>query len=110
MTVKLKKEDLQFLVNVNLSNRDFLINSAQIQITMCFSFIATLLSIYSVLHTTSDLVKSTIIGAVVIIVCLVVFFRGLFQFIKTVRQSEKFNKQYQNYYFELYPDKKSEFH
>lgn len=111
MSDKLKKDDLKFLVQVNLANRDFLINCAQIRISMTFSFVAFLISLYGLSVSVFGLNSiNKVVGLVVAILCIVSVMRELLSFINASKKSARFNAQYQKYYFKLFPKLRREYH
>ena len=108
---KLTKQDRQFLINLNHSNRDFLINSANIILNSLLSFSAIIISIYSGFVSFVGIgQESLFVGIVVVITLAPYWIWSMEKYKKMTKHAKKFNEKYQKYYFELYPWKKKELH
>jgi|SRR3989344_3550975 len=105
---KNEKEDKQFLINLSLSNRDSLINVANILISICLAFSAFIISIYSIYVSVVGANKnSLIVGLICLTTITPYWIWSLREYKKNVRNAGNFNLQYQNYLFKVYPELKN---
>ena len=108
---KSTEKDKQFLITVNLSNRDFLTNLANILWTQIYSFTAFIIASYGAIISIAKFnLYSAIVGIIFCGIIIYIWRKYPQKAKKMLRDAEKFNQQYQKYYFELYPDKKNELH
>jgi len=105
--MKLTKEDKKFLINLNLSNRDYLTNCANIILSLAMSFSAIIFVGYSIYLSIIGLnYNSLTVGGVILFVLSPYWVWSTNQYTRNVKRAMKFNKQYQKYYFELFSGKK----
>ena len=108
---KLTKEDKKFLITTNLSNRDFLTNSANILWTQIYPFTAFIIASYGAIISIAKFnLYSAIVGILLFGLILYIWQKYPKKASKMLRDAKHFNHQYQKYYFELYPDQRNEFH
>ena len=111
MGKKMSKSDEQFLITLNLTNRDFLTNCANMILSFLFSFTATMFSIYSIyISYVGFNINSLIVGLVFLISLAPYWVWSLKKYKKCIKNSKKINEQYQKYLFEIYPHTKEEYH
>lgn len=108
-----KKEDLQFEVNLNLSNRNFTMESAKFHISTTLvttSLMATGYALFLSLSalilkdvlTIKELILLNLVILLFLVVCYIPFFLHTYSSWKRdIRASKKFNEQYLEKYFQL---------
>jgi|GEM_PF-6407689 len=108
---KLTKEDKKFLIQLNLSNRDFLVNTANIIITTSLSITALLFSITSILLAFSYSIKDESERIPIYVVAAILFLIGFAVWVfygrkasKHIANSKKLNEQYQRHFDEVFPE------
>lgn len=111
MVKKLDKEDNKFLINLNLSNRDYLTNCANMIISFLLGFSAVMVALYSIYVSWIGLSKNSLFVGLIFLLALTPYWIwSLYQYKKAIKNSKRFNDQYQKYLFEIYPNVKKEYH
>ena len=109
MSEALKKADKQFLINVNLSNRQFLTTINTLLLALAVAFTSLFMAIYTVLISIG--LNKLYLGGILII--LIILIRTIWFILnkRTNNALKKINEQYQKIFFELYPPlKESKFY
>jgi len=108
MAKKYTKDDLIFLINLNLSNRDFLNSTISIMMSWLLSVTALLVSVGSLLIAFMGFNEySAILLAILFAVITITWVKISPKIKKISKGAKQFNQQYQDYYFKLYPEKKN---
>jgi len=111
MVKKLDKGDKKFLINLNLSNRDYLTNCANMLMSFLLGFSAIMVAIYSIYVSWIGLNKNSLVVGLIFLLALTPYWIwSLYQYKKAIKNSKVFNGQYQKYLFEVYPQAKKEYH
>ena len=106
---RLSKDDLKFRIQLNLSNRDFLITCDSILLTAVLSFTAIVLSFYSILVSIVGFNEFTILVGIGVIFALIPYWFWTYkEYKRNANNSARFNKQYQKYLKRLYPKMKND--
>ncbi|MBI3032465.1 hypothetical protein HYY69_03250 [Candidatus Woesearchaeota archaeon] len=108
----MNKDDKKFIIQVNLSNRDSLISMANILFSSALSYITIIIALYTALISLnngfSDI--NIIIGVFLCLISVPYLRWSFVKYHQCMKNAKIFNKQYQKYYFELYPDLKNQLH
>lgn len=107
---KLSKEDIKFLINTSIYNRDYLLSINSNILSLIVAVTAVVASIFSI-FLTLNLVNPLILGAISMVIIIAVWYLW-FRANKRLRtRIRTIQKQYRKHLTEIYPDiKDSDFY
>jgi hypothetical protein len=107
--MKRNKKDKQFMIQFDLTNRNFLTNISLFWLNLSISVTAVITSLIAILQTTDIKIKHTATTVLFIVMGLLLFWFSRVAS-KSINDAKNVNKQLQKELFELYPEYKRKFH
>ena len=109
--MKRTKQDKQFQIQFDLSNRDFLMNNSMHIMTFSFSITALIFSVISILYALHGPNYYFLGTALFFSLILVpIWYTNIKTIKKQHRISKKINTQLEKKLFEIYPEYKTQYH
>jgi membrane protein implicated in regulation of membrane protease activity len=109
--MKRTKQDLQFMIQFDQANRDFLINIAMFSLTSLISTTAFVVSSFSIIYSILGLTLSSIVIFIILTLFLLAFWASTLPNVnRDIRNSKEINNQLQERLFKLYPEYKTTYH
>jgi len=106
-----KKQDKQFMIQFDQTNRDFLKSTATFILSFAISMISLLISVLAIIYVLDGVTVYSITVTVIFCIILIIMsvtisakYSGLINCAKNI------NKQLQERLFELYPEYKNKYH
>ena len=109
--MKRTKQDKQFMIQFDQSNRDFLINTSIFLMSFCISVVALSIATLTVIIALNGVTVYSVIVALIFGLIIIVLVIPIYLKIKKhIKDGFKINKQLQDKLFELYPEYKNKLH
>jgi membrane protein implicated in regulation of membrane protease activity len=109
--MKQTKQDKQFMIQFDQTNRDFLMNMSMFLLSMLMSVTALVVAVFSIVYSITGFSTYSII--VLIIFCLILipfWIKFLRHAKKGIKDSKKVDEQLQGILFKTYPEYKQKIH
>ncbi len=102
---ELSKEDKQFLINITLLNRQFLVTLQTLMLSLAVALTSLIASIFALLIT-FKLEYKVLYGVIGVVLILGIWIHWYILYKKNWPSLKNTNEQYQKYFFEVYPSLK----
>ena len=109
--MKRTKQDKQFMIKFDESNRNFLMNLSMFLTSVFISILALLISVLSLIYNISGPGLYLLCAAILFVVLLFLFyFKSIRPSKMGMKNTKKLNEQLEKELFEIYPEYKNKLH
>ncbi|MBU3897145.1 MAG: hypothetical protein KJ697_04415 [Nanoarchaeota archaeon] len=109
--MKRTKEDKKFMIELDRSNRDYVMSMSTFMLATLVSTTALMISVYSFIYALNGWSTYTIIVGIIFTIVLSGFWISIMPRAKQgIRNAKKINEQFEKELLELYPEYKTKYH